>query len=194
MKPLLKSALKIVEELLEARPDTFVKDVGQPSKNGFYKQIDGDWGDPWLYGGSWWNPIKRVMFHFEGVENDEETDPDSVPIPASMLAKLPLEQPDWQDNRERDRLIQQYQAARAAYLESHKKRDFWFIDVPDEIPVWLKHYRDAIKQTLGSDVEYDLLPVAIKLLEIGKYAGLDEIGYTIKLNKLEAEKILGFNL
>jgi hypothetical protein len=190
MKSFVEPALEVVTHLLEDDDDDLVKQISVQSEEGYWTQIDGDFGDPWTYGGSWYNPVKAQVLHFEGIENEEDTDPDKVEIPATMLAKLPPENEDWRENHERDKIIQNYQIARAEFLDNRKKRDFYLMDVPAEVPPWLRHYEEMVRKALGEDADYDNWPVANKLVEIGRYSDFNLFSFPTRMDKLEAEKFL----
>lgn len=191
MKSFEPIALEILQSILEDEDhDDIVKDVAFGSEDGYWTQIGGDFGDPWLYGGDWFNPVKGEVLHFDGVENEKEVEPDEVEIPASMLAKLPPEDEDWRENTERDRIIGNYKYARAAFLNARTERTFWLFDVEDGIPAWLQRYEEPVRKQFDEEAGFEHWPVEQKMIEIGHYAGFREFAHSIYMNKIEAEKFL----
>lgn len=196
MKRYAKDAQEIVARLMEddvLEDDDLVKSVSTPSEDGYWTQIDGDYGDPWLYGGAWYNPAKQIVVYFDGVEYKKEVDPDEVPVPDQVLNKLPPEDPDWRENRQRDKIIGDYRYARAAFLNARTRRTFYEIDVEDEIPHHLQRYVEPVSAQFEPGV-WEELPLPNKLLEIGRYVGMDNVGSSFDITKREAEKMLGFSL
>jgi hypothetical protein len=193
MKSFEQAGRRIVQHIVEAvndEDDFDPKEVydTEPSKD--WVQIDGDWGDPWVYGGSWFNQARSEILHFDGIENKAgEIDPEMVEVPETMLAKLPPEQPDWHDNFERDEAIEWYQRAKAEFLNARRKHVFYIIPVDMEdtkVPSWLKKYDNPNELE-----DWDEWPLPQKLIEIGEYIGMHEVGEPIKLTHLEARKYLG---
>lgn len=195
MKKFEPAATVLVQRIFEAMDnddddDLDPKDVYNTEPSNEWEQISGDYGDPWVYGGSWFNAAQSQVIHFNGIETEGgEIDSDDIEVPATMLAKLPPEQPGWYDNRERDEAIEWYKIAKADFLNARKPYDFYLIpvDMEDtELPDWMKKYENPN--------EYDgwnELSLPQKLIEIGGHIGMNEIGEPMKMSHLEAQKFLG---
>jgi hypothetical protein len=215
----LEAAPDILRHLLEDEDDFDMKDVGQDDPDpSYWHQIDGDYGDPWEYGGSWFNPARSIVWHFEGLETMEqlgigEVDPDDIEVPPTMKAALDRQFPldyvdpdgdlDWQERqrrdneRERDRLVGQYQYARAAYLNARKEFPWYEIDVDrdGELDSWLDRKVPDVAQMCGmTEEDFRAMPLANQLIEMTRYFGTDEIGGKFKMSKQQAERELGFRL
>lgn len=191
MKQFAHVATEIVRRITEADDDDFdLKDVMDVGQEDYWQQIDGD-ANPWVYGGSWYNPARSTIIHFDGIEYDKDMEPDDVPVPQQMLVKLPPEQEDWRENHGRDKTIRDYQYARAEFLNARKQRTFWEIDVRgDMLPNhWIK-YEDH-SPTGMTDEDWQRMNLPQKLIELGRYFGFDEIGGQFKLNYKEAQRMLG---
>lgn len=197
MKRFTAAALEIVRRIVEGTQDEDftddVKDVMDLGQDDYWQQIDGD-ANPWLYGGSWFNPGQKRLIHFEGIEMDKDVEPDDVEIPATMLAKLPPEQEDWRENHERDKIIRDYQYARAAFLNARKPRTFWTIPADADYLGAYGHGWDKYEKhcpTGISDEDWQRLPLINKVLELGRYFGMENIGDQFKMNYKEVQALLG---
>ena len=154
-----------------------------------FKQIDGDWGDPWLYGGSWYSAyIDRTgdrwdsIYHVDGLEREGLSDYDS----GSREVKNRLARDDeWKAKVESRRLelLQQYLLDQSnddnpstdpvtiAWCEREAKRDA-LSEVGDElaekmneereIPVYRTNSEDLYRGMDQESIERDL-----------RYVGLD---------------------
>lgn len=193
MNEFILPAQQIVRDIVEDEDDFDMKEVSEPSAEGYWVQIGGD-VNGWVYGGSWFNPAKRHLIHFDGIDNPDqhEVDPDEIEVPETMLAKLPPEQPDWRDNTDRDRMIGNYQYAKAELINKKKKYPFWMmVDVPmDQLPPeWRKYDREC---PTGIDAEtWERMPIEVKMDELGSYFGFDGRAYSGSWNRYEAKKTLG---
>lgn len=213
---------EIVRHLLEDDDDFDTKELsgqGQdPDPNGYWTQVDGDFGDPWEYGGSWFNPVRSIVWHFEGLETMEqlgigEIKPENVAVPAQVKAKLDQEYPldyvdpdgdlEWQqetrdDNeREHDHLIDQYQVARAAYLNERKQYPWYEIDIPEDgaLDTWMDEKVGDLVRSMGMEEEgFRALPLAIQYTSFIGYFGIDEIGSKFEMSRREATKELGVQI
>jgi hypothetical protein len=170
--------------------DEDLKYMSELDPEGTWEQIAGD-ANPWIWGGSWFNPAKNEIIHFDGIEYDKDIEPEDVEIPATMLAKLPPEQPDWQDNIDRDRLIDHYRIARAEFLNNRKPRKFWRIPVHgDQLPPHWQRY-EAQSPTGIEDEQWQQMNLPTKLIELGGYFGMSEIGDEFEMSYKEAQTRLG---
>lgn len=193
MKQFAPAASEIVHKLVENEDDFDIKDVSNVGQEDYWEQICGDWGNPWIYGGSWYNRGQERILHFDGIEDKYKVEPDDIEVPAQVLAKLPPEQEDWRENHERESIIRKYQYARAEFLNARKEYPFWDIHVCKSDDYLLKRYEaDMIKNTAEwAGTPYTDWAVPSKLVEIGNYIGFDEIGDKIKLSYKEAQAMLG---
>ena len=219
----LTLAPHVIAHLLEDDEDLDftddLKDVGFDAENskGYWHQVDGDWGDPWEYGGSWYNKTLGTVLHFEGMESwnqfpeERDFEPDNIEVPPELAANLERRFPsdyvdpdgdlEWQqkqrnrNERERDNLIGHYQYARAAFLNSRKKHAFYEIAVEDGWSNWALPHLESIAQSYGYSMEeFESQPMELKLLQLGRHIGFEEIGSTVRMNKREAQELLGVTL
>jgi hypothetical protein len=198
--------------------DFDMKDLAELGTEDMWIQIDGDFGDPWEYGGDWYNSVTNEVIHWDGMEMETEgpdapTDPDDVEVPASMTAALdrrfPLDYMDpdgdeeWtrrvrDDNeRERERLIGQYQYARAAYLDARKPHTVFIIDInPDGVlDHWLQGRVEDAARTMGMPVaDFTAMPLASQMVEFGRYLGYSDLGYSERMSKIELARQLNTTL
>jgi len=214
-------APEIVRHLLEDEEDDFdVKDVTDPIGEGdsWWEQIEGDYGDPWEYGGTWYNPVTHTMLHFEGLETMEQLEigeikSEDVEVPPQVMAKIDQQFPpdyvdpdgdlEWQqrqrnDNeRKRDQLIDQYKVARAAFLNERKKFPWYEIGVPEsgKLEQWMDAKVPNVAQMHGlSEQEFRALPLANQIIAFVGYLGIDEFGSKFMMSKREAEQKLKMRL
>lgn len=191
MKQFAAAAAEIVRRTVEAVEDEDfeVKDVSDVGQEDYWHQIAGD-ASPWVWGGSWYNPDKKEIIHFNGIDYEGgEVDYKDIEVPAQVLAKLPPEQPDWRENKERDAIIDNYRIARAEFLNNRKQYSFWKIDADrDVLPSWLQRYDNP-----NHYEQWDQLSLPQKLIEIGEYIGMNEIGSEFKMNYQQAQALLGSN-
>ncbi len=208
-----------VPEILAAilsEDDDEAKEVYHPDADypGDWTQVGGDYGNPWVYGGDWFNIHKKSLLHFAGIEQDREVDYRKIPVPEHAMAKLKArihdpyldtdeakEDPAWlkrmldSEEREIDRIVDNYRVAKAALIEDHKGRQFYLLDVPETLPSYLQSREEAVMSFVGMTPEqWAELPVEQKLIEFGSYMGFHEIGSELTMNKVEAQKLLGFSL
>lgn len=205
----LALAPQITRHLLED-DDFDMKDVGEVNEDR-WEQIGGDFGDPWTYGGSWFNESQRKIIHFEGTDSDEEAevDPDTIPVPLTMQRALdsryPLDYVDpdgdmeWQqrqrdDNeRERAKLIGNYQYARAAYLDSNKLHTLYEIDLDGH--EWMDRKKAEVARVHGISVEeFEAMPRPNQIIDYGQYMGFHEIGTAFEASRREASRMLRTSL
>lgn len=75
-KEFIEPALWVNERLTEA-------EKGSSPKG--WEQIGGDFGDPWTYGGTWFNKELDEIIHFPGVESEDyDVEPDSERVDSRM--------------------------------------------------------------------------------------------------------------
>jgi hypothetical protein len=212
----LLTAPEIVRHLLEDEDDFDVKEVDDPqSEDGWWEQIDGDFGSAWDYGGYFYNPIKRIIWYFEGMDvmdqlGIHEIQPEDVEVPPQVMANIEHRFPsnyldpdgdlEWQqrtrdDNeREREQLVSQYQTARAAFLNERKRFPWYEIHVSDDgkLDSWLEQHAEGAAQAMGQTVEeFRSWPLQNQLCELTRYVGVDELGHKFEMSKREAEQALG---
>lgn len=214
-EPVEVEAGNLVRKLVENDEDESwfddIKDVSELSQEDEWFQVGGDWGNSWVYGGDWYNPGLRQIIHFEGIDYNTEIDPDSIPVPEHMLAKIKSkvhnpyldseeakEDPGWlakhleDEEQEIERIVQQYQVARAAFLEVRKLRTFYraYEFAPDDY--FFRTYDAKIAKEFDNPEDYLSWPPYAKMIEIGGRIGWHEIATEVKWNRLEAKAVLGY--
>jgi hypothetical protein len=199
MKSFVASATEIVRRILERIDDkedytSHIKDVMDLGQDDYWSQIDGD-ANPWVWGGSWYNPGKNEVVHFEGTDYEgSEIDWQDIEVPAQVLAKLPPEQKDWRENAERDKIIEQYKIARTAFLNNRKQYDFWRFHVAPAGDFLYRQYADKVAAAGGISLkEFEKWSLPNRWIEIGRYIGFHEIADRFKMNYQEAQAFLGAN-
>jgi hypothetical protein len=212
-------AQALMTRVLEADDeDDILKDLAGPFEPyDYWEQVGGDFGDPWIYGGDWFNEHRDQLLHFYGIESEQEReiDPDDVEIPPHLREKIrqkihdpdldePWAQEDlaWlerQKQREEDEIdevIGHYQYARAAFLNARESYTFYMVNVSafDEI-INNQAKMAPIRQQFDDLADFDSWPLHAKVIEYcGYYGWLDNTDSVIDMSKLEAQKFLGKNL
>jgi hypothetical protein len=199
---------KVVEALLEMDDGVDPKEwLDQNSEEMLNKweQIGGDFGDPWAYGGDWYNPFKHEILHIDGLEGEGVKEVDAYDLEATpeekakLLQDFPVlvdpEDPGGGDQNERDREIEEESilAARADKLNSEIQMTVYrFLDEdigPDD---WPK--QDEIAAQYDEGV-YANMPTSAKWLEVGRYHGFHELDhYPEKFTKAKLSEYLGLPL
>ena len=202
MKQFATAAAEIVRRVVETVEDEDfgLEDVYDVEPENAWRQIDGDFGDPWEYGGDWYNPARNEVLHFGGLEeegDDADIDPNDVPVPDQMLAKLPPEQEDWTQNKDRDNAIDRYKLARAEFLNLRKQRPFWLIHVPGPDDAVFRRYDGAVARSWGFEPgtkeyrDYMIAPPEYKIVQVGRYVGFHELGHEERMTRQQARVLLG---
>lgn len=193
MKQFAKSAAEIVRRHLTEEEDDFdVKDVTDHGQDDYWTQIGGD-ANPWVWGGEWYNSHLDQAVYFPGIDYDaeQEIDSDDVEVPAKAMVKINA----IADENERYNVIERYKIARAEFENLRLKHTFWLIANPEHnLSFWLERKTNSYRNPNNLPEEvWDAMPAVNKLLEIGHYIGIYEIGSELKMNYLEAQAMLGSN-
>jgi hypothetical protein len=202
---------QILQHVLEGG-DFDIKDVWLPGEDerSWWEQVGGDYGDPWTYGGEWYNPVTKEAVYFRGIEDEKEIEPGDVNVPERVMAKITgkihdpyLDTPEakedaaWHTKQlrheewELDRIVGDYQYARAAFLNDRKQRTFYGFDVPEKMETWLTRHEEAVKKNVGAENDYDDWPVYAKMFAIGSYIGVENFAEPFVMNRIEAQKYFG---
>lgn len=201
-----------------AEMDRMLLQTGEFDK---WEQIDGDYGDPWVYGATWHNPARdkptsdkwASIIHIDGIEGSgvEDKDPDSEEVQTlistdpewqqkveEMAAELREKYPRWseEDIIEKAKGDVAYDAAQ--YLDTLAEQTVYRTNVQDD-PAdesWITDKLDAVLEHAGIDIsEWNRIGKAGRLVVAADYYGWHEFDhYPIKLNKQELSKKLGFEL
>lgn len=189
-------------ELDAASAKAWLQTHGEDMLNKF-EQIGGDYGDPWLYGGSWHNHYTGDIVHINGLEgegvrerhyDDEKLTPEEL---AAIYAQFPKEADDPQvinDNeRDRDEAIDALKLSKYEAREANQKLPVYrFCDEEIGEDEWPDQI--SIRSQFDPGV-YDEMPTAQKWLEIGQYHGFHELDhYPDSYTKAELSKYLGVEL
>lgn len=166
-----------------------------------WEQIGGDFGDPWVYGGDWYNQFKHEIVHIDGLESEgiKDKEPWDVELTPEELAAIETqfspEEYDNEDDRERDKeeaidnLKMQKSDAFNLLVEIPVYR---FLDeelTPDDWPD-----QEAIAGQFGEG-EWDHMSTAGKWIEVGRYHGFHELDhYPDKFTKAKLSEYLGLKL
>lgn len=216
MKSFQEPAAAIVRRLAEDIDDEDfgddIKDVIEIGQEDHWQQVEGD-ANPWVWGGTWYNPAENSLLHFDGIDQDgvKEIEDTDVEVPEQIMAKIKAkvhdpyldtdeakEDPAWlqrmlrHEENEIELMANRYQVARAEFLNNRLQHKFWLIHVcpPDD---WiLRHYTDRVKAQFDEETQaqFDAWPVYLKLIEIGRYIGFNEIGHELTMSYIEAKKFL----
>lgn len=180
-----------VAVLTEDEEDEFsVKDALDVSPmQSYFEQIDGDFGDPWLYGGSWYTPVDNQIVHFEGTEQEQEFGEDDVEVSERVLARIN----QIEDEQERETVLDRLKFEMARRMNEKRSFPVYRFDA-DPLDSWM----DANK-VIGpvgiSRKEFDALPLANQLLEVGRYYGFHELDPSPdRYTRAELSKYLGIEL
>lgn len=217
MKSFEQPAAALVRRLTEdIDDDEFgddIKDVIEIGQENHWYQIDGD-ANPWIWGGSWYNPAENEILHFDGIDQDgtKEIEDTDVEVPEQVLAAIRAkihdpyldteeakEDPAWlqrmlrQEENEIELMANRYQVARAEFLNNRLEHTFYQILVPPPTDWIFKKYTDVVKSQFDEETQarFDSWPLPVKLMEIARYIGVSQIGDPIKLTYKEANAKLG---
>lgn len=197
---------KIVEALLEMDAHEDPKEwLNQNSEEmlNHWEQIGGDFGDPWIYGGDWYNQFKHEIVHINGLEGEgiKDKEPWDIKLTPEELAPIMAAYPESQDDpntindneRERDDAIENLKMTKSeAFNEAVEIPVYRFLDEelgPDD---WPK--QDEIAAQFEPGV-WASLPTAQKWIEVGRYHGFAELdSYPDRFTKAKLSKYLGLSL
>lgn len=170
-----------------------------------FEQIGGDFGDPWSYGGTWFDPQSGTIVHFDGLDSGEtgnDVDADDKKIDSTLT------QADYQNitkdlQAERD---EAWEDTESTIREAHAE----VFNANRQFPV----YRTVVEEdaTIESDWADDIVSVkdqwgdkgeeiwagmspANKMAELAGYKGWYEFDYdSCSYTKAELSAFLGINL
>lgn len=214
----MSEAEDIVKAILEADDLDFegdIKDVFLPGPTD-WQQIGGD-VHLWTYGGTLWNPYTRQLFHFDGIENEKEIEPEDVEVPPYTLAKIKAmvhdpyldtpegqEDPAWlekqlkQEEWEVERKVGEYQYAKAAFLNARKQYrwDQVSLEGEEDIPSYLQQYIEPVKQQFDEETQsqFDEWPLEVKVAEIFGYTGWEQYADSVMMSQREARQFFNQKL
>lgn len=174
-----------------------------PKLHAHAEQINGDFGDPWLYGGAWLLPTSHEIVYIHGMEGEgvEEIQPRDVEVPEriknKIVKRLGGDPTTWSRRSDPEHDIEDaidaWQERMAGFmnraLELHVYR--WSVEpVEDWVDV------NGIRQTYGmSQDDWDSLPEPGKLIAAAEYHGLENFdSYPHKFTKAGLSKYLGVKL
>lgn len=162
--------------LLEDDEDEYfdIKDdiINVPERAPFFEQIDGDYGDAWVYGGSWYNPMTREIVHHDGIEHTKDYESWDMEVPDHVMAKINR----IEDERERDNVIDRLKDEMARVKNEKRKFRVYRFYAPDngKLEPWMEKKVPRVAETVGMSIEDFLeMPLPNQILEIGRYSGMD---------------------
>lgn len=195
---------KIVSALLEdgepEDPKEFMDRNAEDMLNK-WEQIGGDFGDPWVHGGSWFNLFQQEIVHIRGLEGEgiKDKEPWDIELTPEELAHieaqfLPQDYED-EDARERDKeeAIDSLKMQKSeAFNETVAVPVYRFLDEELGQDDWPDQTLLARQFDAGV---WDTLSTAHKWLEVGEYYGFHELDdYPDNFTKAELSKYLGLEL
>jgi hypothetical protein len=222
MKQYEQPAKEIVAQIVEDLNDDTFDDVSEPKDiyaddPDFWTQFDGDFGNPWVWGGSWYNEAKNKIVHFEGLDNMDESEqdiePDDVEVPEGVIARAKAkvhdpyldtdeakEDPEWHrrmvfaEEMEAEQIIEKYKLSRSEFLNARKSRTFWTIDVADA-EYLIAEYEDKVLAQFDEETAKrykETWPPQAKIMEIvTHFVGLNNLASSFKMTYQEARQLLG---
>ena len=206
--PLLPVVRRILEDDDEDTIAGIMGDEYMPPEGAVspWKKIGGD-EHAWDYGGTWYNAEDQVLWHFDGLdalqydESNKDVDPDDVPIPGSITAKLDAQYPlDYEDPdgdyytqetraenaRERDKIIGNYQYERARQINFTAQRTWNELDVVPLNGLEMAKLASVARHT-GEDLdELKAKPPEIQWLRLAEDEGWDNFSNRFTMSKKEA--------
>lgn len=206
----MNEAEKVVDVLLEMEdgidPKEYLDQNAEEMINK-WEQIGGDFGDPWVHGGDWFNLFKREIIHIDGLEGEgineideydlETTVDDDAMLLREYPVKIDPEFPEDGDENERDRNL-----AKSTLLTDRAEKMnqkiavtvYRFLDEDITDDDWPD--QEAIKSSMDMDDDaWADMPTASKWIEIGRHHGFHELDhYPEKWTKEQLSKFLGIEL
>lgn len=196
-------AKNIVARLLEdeAEADDFLERY-----TAGFTQVGGDFGDPWAYGGVWYNYATQQIVHCPGLEGEGIEDKSSWDMKltpeeeAGLLQRFPVvrETPEddddneWERDQARDELLQQKAEAANAAVSLPVYR----FDDDEYIGDWEEYFPEIIAQFGAKGQEmWDSWPRYQQWIAIAEYKGYHEMdSYPDRYTKAELSKYLEIEL
>jgi hypothetical protein len=195
VKALLTVDLLIEDDNEPYEDEELLRNITQNEPINAWQQIGGDFGDPWLYGGDWFNQDTDEIIHFDGIEYDKDIEYWDIEVPQEVLNKIGPEIED--DNRHnfmRDQKIEAYKLAKATFINNHKPRYFWHTHVYEDDQIF-REYREKVANQFGRGEEglrlFDSMTLAQQLAAIASYVGWGSVADRFEMNYIEAKQKLG---
>lgn len=197
---------KVVEALLEMDDGVDPKEwLDQNSEEMLNKweQIGGDFGDPWVHGGDWYNQFSHMIVHIDGLEGEgiHDKEPWDIELTPEELAPIMAAFPESDDDpntindneRQRDEAIENLKLQKSeAFNERVEIPVYRFLDeelTPDDWPD-----QEAIASQFEEGA-WDHMSTAGKWIEVGRHHGFHELDhYPERWTKAKLSEFLGINL
>jgi hypothetical protein len=212
MKRYEDSAREIVRRVVEDGDDFSVdlKDVEDLGQDDQWYQIGGD-ANPWIWGGSWYNPERKELIHFEGIDQSQnrEVDYQDIEVPQNVVVKVTAkvhdpyldtdeakEDPKWhhdmlfREEMEMDRLFDQYKIAKADFINKRKQHTFQRVHIDEQLPYQWRRYENECPTGLPDEVWAEM-SVPNKIDELCQYFGWGDYSSAFDMNEKEAQALLG---
>lgn len=181
-------AKRIVDRLLENDADEFIERNWDNLDEFPWKQIGGDFGDAWTYGGDWYHQPSRMIVHIAGLEGEGIKDVESWDIKlspeelAAIEAQFPRanDDPDIVNDNEnnRDEAIENLKCEKAeARNKAVEMPVYRFLDEP--LDDWVTDKIPSIVDSMfNGDMDlWNELPDAQKWLAVGQHLGFEELDH-----------------
>lgn len=181
--------------------DPTPKKTLESEDSGSYEQIGGDYGDPWAYGGVWFNSVTGQLVATEGCEDDDDVDAgdkavDSMLTHADYVSVLDALSIDV--NNEWENTLDDVRQKYADSLTSSRAYKVYRTTVDSDEVIesdWADHVAAIKSENNISDDDWAAMQPAAKEAEIATRVGWIEFDhYPDKYTKKELEKMLGLRL
>ena len=149
--------------------------IGESTNKG-YEQVGGDFGDPWLYGGTWYEAESTNLVHFEGTESDPDGEFESSDKAVddkletadyrAIMALVTLEDTDSWECKE-----DEIREDKAAYLNAAKKFPVYRTFIADDEDFKPDFLPSVLDGTGMDEEEYDKLPNYAKVEMLASHMG-----------------------
>jgi hypothetical protein len=171
------------------------------------EQVGGDYGDPWIYGGTWHDDNKGLLYHIDGLEGEgvKDIEPDDLEVPPELVRQIVVDlggDPDqsWKDNdeqqehyieREVENAIGEWQYDRAK--EENAKVHLTLHIAPDQFNPALQRSLEAERQSFDAETWEQITQDDVaKITVVAEREGWDHVSdNSMRVTKAQLTELLG---
>lgn len=206
------TASQIVDKLVEGGPiepgdeegfERYLEGLTEstkPSTKG-WEQIGGDFGDPWVYGGTWCSVQSDNLIHFPGVESEKDVEQDDLKVDKvvgaadyrAIIAAVSLDNLDGWETIE-----DEIRSNKAEQLTAAVRHPYYRTYVEDSEVIdkdWAREIGEVKQECEISDEDWAKMPAASKQEAVASRIGWEEFDHQPeRITRAELSVLLGIDL